>query len=313
MRAAVVEAYGTVPVIREFEEPSSRGPAARILRTRAASLNPVDVRIASGNFYAGSPPVPYVAGQEGVGETDSGELYYFGAAVPPYGSLGEWTVVDEEELFPVPKGLDPALAAALGIAGITAWLALGWRAQLRPQETVVVLGATGAVGSVAVQAARILGAGKIVAVGRDQERLEAALKLGADDAVSLSDPRGFREALSQALGDGADVVVDPLWGPPAEVALEMLRPNGRLVQLGQSAGPTATVSSAAVRGKMLSILGQTGFALPIDLQRSAYQELCRHALEGRIRLDIRRLSLEELPRFWNGLLEGPGAKLVVTF
>ena len=150
----------------------------------------------------------------------------------------------------VPDGADPAVAAALGIAGLAGWMPFAWRAPVREDDRVLVLGATGTVGEVAVQVARLLGAASVVAAGRDPKRLERALELGADEAVPLD-------------GDFGEptYVFDPLCGEPLERAVAAAAPGARIVQLGQAAGPTATLPSAAIRGKQLELYGFSDFAV----------------------------------------------------
>src|SRR3954469_24784114 len=165
MRAAILRWYGAPPEAGEFDEPESANGSV-VVDVVAAGLNPVDIRIASGAFYGGSPPLPSVAGREGVGRTPDGELVYFDAPVAPNGSFAERTLVERANLIPLGADVDPGLAVAFGIAGLAAWLALQWRAQVREGETVLVLGASGVVGQIALQGARLLGAGRVVAAAR---------------------------------------------------------------------------------------------------------------------------------------------------
>jgi NADPH2:quinone reductase len=174
---------------------------------------------------------------------------------------------------------------------------------------VLVLGATGTAGSVAVQGARVLGAERIVAAGRDPARLERARKLGADATVSLEgeDLAGrLREACG---GDGPTLVVDPLWAGPVAAAVDAAAPGARIVHLGQSAGPEATLPSSLVRGKQLSILGHSNFALSPEERAQAYRELTGHVAAGRITVDVETFPLEKVADAWAA--QGQGAKAVV--
>jgi NADPH:quinone reductase-like Zn-dependent oxidoreductase len=177
---------------------------------------------------------------------------------------------------------------------------------------VLVLGATGTVGLAAVQAARIVGAQAIVAAGRRPANLEHAARLGASATVRIDSDdlaQAFREACG---GDGPTVIIDPLWGEPAVAALEAAAPGARFVQLGQSAGPSAEVASAVVRGKQLSILGYANPQLPLELRRSAYLDLLGHAAAGEIEFPIETYPFERVREAWERQDAGPGAKLVVT-
>ena len=213
MRAAIVREYGAVPeVVGDWPEPDG-DHAVEVL---AAGLNPVDLRIASGTFYGGVPPVPYVPGGEGVGQVDGRRVYFTGS-----GTLAERALGNPGSYAVVPEGLEDAVAVACGIAGTTAWMALE-RAQIHKGETVLVLGASGAVGTFAVQAARLLGAACVVAAARSEAGLERCSRLGADATISLDTERDALVAQIAAAcgGDGPDVIIDPLWGPAAEAAVQ---------------------------------------------------------------------------------------------
>lgn len=312
MRAAVLHEHGVTPRVEEFEEPGAVEPGQIVADVMAAGLNPVDIAIASGNFYGGVPPVPSVVGREGIVRLDGGGLAYFDGSVAPYGSLAERVLVQRDSLIDLPEGLDAAHAVAFGIAGLAAWLALEWRAELQQGETVLVLGATGPVGQIAVQAARLLGAGRVVAAGRNPEGLERARELGSDATVRLGEQddlaRAFRDA---AGGEGVDVIIDPLWGEPAVAAMQAAAPGARLVQIGQSAGAEATIPSAAVRGKLLAILGHTNFAAPPDVKRAAYTRMTQHAAAGELTADFEAVPLADASEAWERQQSGPHRKLVV--
>lgn len=315
MHAAVLHAYGATPVYEQFEEPVA-GAGQAVVEVAVAGVNPVDVRKASGTYVSGPPPLPSVVGMEGVGRiAGDGRRVYFSAPVTPFGSFAERVLVNADEPIELPDGIDDGLAAALGIAGLAAWLPLAWRARLAPGETVLVLGATGVVGQLAVQAARLLGAGRIVAAGRDREMLERASQLGADATVDLS-AAGEGEALTNAFREAAggelDVVHDPLWGAPAAVALEALAVGGRLVQLGQSAGAEATLPSASIRGRALDVRGYLNALVPVDVRRDAYRTLVEHAAAGRIEVEVERVPLSEVADAWERVQRSAHRKLVLV-
>ena len=256
----------------------------------AASLNPADIAIASGSFPFGSPPLPYVPGIEGVGTVVQSERFAPGTrvwtsgrglGVAADGTFAERYLAAEEVLVEVPAEVADVDAAALGVVGLAAWMPLSWLAPVKPGESVLVLGATGNVGSVAVQAAKVLGAGRIVAVGRDADRLQRALELGADAVVEIADDLGERLAASVA-DDPPTLVFDALWGAPLEAAAAVTAPGGRIVHLGQSAGPTATLASGLIRGRQLQIQGYSNFAVPQEAIAAGYRDLLGHAAAGRI-------------------------------
>jgi len=177
---------------------------------------------------------------------------------------------------------------------------------------VLVLGATGAVGTIAVQAAKLLGAGRVVAAARDASGLARARELGADATVDLAAEGDLAEAFKQAAGGGLDVTVDPLWGEPAMAAARASAQGGRIVQLGQSASPEATLPSSVVRGQALAILGHTNFSTPGAVKADAYRRMVIHAAEGDLTVDHDILPLEQVTEAWRRQAAFPRRKLVLT-
>ncbi len=313
MHAAVLHEYGATPVYEAFEEPVA-GEGQAVVEIAAAAVNPVDVRKASGTYLAGPPPLPSVVGTEGVGRVaGDGRRVHFDAPVAPFGAFAERALVDAGSIVELPDGIADDLAAALGIAGLAAWLPLAWRAQLQTGETVLVLGATGAVGQLAVQVAKLLGAGRVVAAGRDRAMLDRAARLGADATVDVTDLRGedLTNAFRAAAGGDVDVVHDPLWGAPAAAAIEALGVGGRLVQIGQSAGAEATLPSASIRGRQLEVRGYLHFLAPARVRHDAYRALVAHAAAGRLAVDVERIALGDVADAWERVQRGAHAKLVL--
>jgi len=309
VRAAVLHELG-VPRPDQFREPVQEDDRV-VVEVLAAGLNPVDVAICAGRFYAGRPPLPSVAGREGVGLLD-GRRVYFDGPVPPFGSMAERALVARESTYDVPDGLSDGVAVALGISGLAAWLSLTWRAQLKPGEHVLVLGASGVLGQIAVQAAKLLGAARVVAAARSAEGLQRCLQLGADAAVALDGSEGLAAALATAAEDRIDVVVDPLFGEPLEAALQAASFDARVVTLGSGAGSTATLSSAPIRGKLLTILGHTNFAAPPEVKLEAYRRLSEAALAGELLIDSDALPLERVAEAWQRLAAGAHRKILLV-
>ena len=309
MRAAVLHEYG-VPRAGDFREPVA-GSSEAVVQVLAAGVNPVDVAICAGRFYAGRPPLPSVAGREGVGMLD-GERVYFDAPIAPFGSMAERSLVDPASTYPVPEGVEDGVAVALGISGLAAWLALTWRARLQAGEHVLVLAASGILGQIAVQAARLLGAGRVVAAARSREGLDRCLELGADAAVRLGEPDDLAGALSEAAAGRIDVVLDPLFGAPLAAALNAASFGARIVQIGAGAGTEALLSSAPIRGKMLVLMGHTNFAAAPEVKREAYRELAEAAARGELRVGVDALPLEQAGEAWERLAGGSHRKLVLV-
>jgi len=308
MRAAVLTEYG-VPHAGDFDEPVAREGQA-VVEVSAAGLNPVDVAICGGRFYAGKPPLPSVSGREGVGTLD-GRRVYFDTPVAPFGAMAERSLIDPVSTYTVPDEVDDGVAVALGIAGLAAWLSLTWRAALKPGEHVLVLGASGVVGQIAVQGARILGAGRVVAAARSAPALERCLALGADRAVRLGEAEDLATALSEAADGRIDVVLDPLFGEPFVAAIQAASFGARLVQIGASAGQQATVPSAPIRGKVLTIMGHTNFAAPPEVKRTAYERMAAAAAAGELEVETERIPLERVDDAWARMEQGSHRKILV--
>ncbi len=231
------------------------------------------------------------------------------------GAMAELAVAADDAVLPLPDGVDDDLVAALGLSAIAAWMALQWRGSLAAGERVLVLGASGTVGQVGVQAARLLGAGRVVAACRDAHGRARALELGADAAADLTgdDPAVLGERLAAAAGgDGRyDVVLDPVWGVPAQAALGVLASGGRLVNLGSSAGPIASLGSAPLRGGMLSVLGYTNNALTGQQKATALEEILGHAAAGRLTTDREIVPLDRAADAWSRCGAAPHKRAVL--
>jgi NADPH2:quinone reductase len=292
VRAARLHEIAGIPRVDEIDEPQ----AAEVLEVSASTLNPVDISIGSGRFYGGTPDVPYVIGSEAVGRTGDGRRVWY----PVRGTMAERVAHAEPvRAVEIPEGVDDAVALACGIAGITGWLAVTWCAPVTPDDVVLVLGASGTLGATAVQGAKALGAKRVVGAARRVDAVPDA----ADEVVELEGASAMPEAT---------VVIDAVWGEPAERALAAAAPGVRFVQLGQAAGATATLQSAWVRGKRTRIIGHSLFTTPTDVLASAYQALCEHARDGHVRFDLTTYTLDEIGEAWQRQASGsPGAKIVI--
>jgi NADPH2:quinone reductase len=312
MQTALIRELGALPEVAEVDAPTGDD----VVDVLAAPINPIDVNTANGLHYAGHAPLPYIPGCEAVGRTRDGRVVYLfsgGLGLARNGTMAERVAIGEAIAVDVPEGADPAVAGALGVAGLAGWLPLASRAPIEAGDTVLVLGATGTVGIVAVQAAKLLGAARVVAAGRDPDGLARAERLGADAVVRLDKTDDLAAAFKAAFdGNGPSYVFDPLWGEPGAAAVEAAAPGARLVQLGQSAGPTATLTSAAIRFKQLSILGHTNFAVPAEELAMQYRRLVELALEGDIAVDVERVPLDDVADAWRRQADGAADhKLVV--
>ncbi|MFJ9542763.1 zinc-binding alcohol dehydrogenase family protein [Streptomyces sp. NPDC101225] len=304
MRAAVIHEAGGDPQVRDIDEPEP-GAGETLVHVSSAALNPHDLIVAAGVNQP--PPVPYVPGTEGVGTLTDGSRVYFGLSSPPHGSLAERAVAPADSVQRIPPDIGDGEALAVGVAGVSAWLPLTWKAGLRPGEQVLVLGATGSVGRIAVQAARVLGAGRVVAAGRNRKALDWLGDRGADDTVVLDGDSA--EALAKAGGDGFDVVLDLVYGPPFLAALRATRPGGRIVNVGMRAGRTVELPGGMLKRR--DLLTYAGDQPSADLRRHAYAELVRHVAAGDIDVMFEELPLERVPEAWRRQASGPDTKLVL--
>lgn len=297
MRAVLFEP-GEEPGVGEHPEPiASEGLA--LVSVRAAALTNLDALIVGGG-HVYSPKGRAVVGREAVVENGAGKRFFLPVtSIPmPHGSMAERTVADMSRALPVPDGVPDALAAAVGNAGLAAWLPLSWRGRLRSGETVLVLGATSTSGRIAVAAAAALGAGRVVAVGRNAPGLERLLSRGADAVVQLDRDADMVGAFEHAASGGVDVVLDYLNGWPAEQVLGAMSVGGRVVQIGSAAAPSMTLPVMPLKVSNLDVLGFAYHHAPVEEQRSAYRELCNAALEGAFDIDVRSFRLGEFDAAW---------------
>jgi NADPH:quinone reductase-like Zn-dependent oxidoreductase len=318
MDAAVLHTLGTPPRCEQFPEPIA-GDGEAIVHVHAASLKPIDKQLASGSHYASPRQLPVVCGSDGVGHLSDGQRVFFGGTRAPYGAMAQRTVVRRAFCFPVPEGVDDETAAALPNPGVSAWLSLAFRAKLAPGENVLILGATGVTGKLAVKIAKLLGAGRVVAAGRNQQVLSTLPKLGADATIHLDAPaEELGEAFARESGDsGFQVVIDYVWGRPAEVFLAaitrkefaVIASETRFVQVGQSAGPTIALAADVLRSTALTILGTAGIP-PRDILVDALQRVMAHAASGELHVETERVPLADIENAWQR--DQQGRRLVVT-
>ena len=304
MRAAIVDGPDSPPILRDVPSPVP-GPDDELITVSAAALNPHDQVVAAGiNFVA---PYPYVIGTEGVGHTADGRRVYAGPTAPPHGSLAEYTVIASKYTIPIPEQLSDAQALGIGMAGTTAWLALTWKGQLEAGQSVLVTAATGAVGQIAVQAAKALGAARVVAAGRNRPALDRLRRLGADDVVVIDDD--YSRSIAAIAGDGFDVVLDGLYGDQIGVAIRATRRGGRVVNFGMRAGRSATISGIELKGRDLIGFAAT-LASPARL-RAAYERMVDLVLEGSLTVQAEEMPLADVAVAWQRQRDSPNTKLVL--
>ncbi len=308
MKAAVLEEIGKAPKWEEFEEPEA-GEREALVRVLAASLKPVDQQMAAGTHFA-SPreaDLPSICGTDGVGELEDGTRVFFGGCRRPFGAMGEITVAPKAFCFPLPPGIDDDTAAALPNPGVSAWVSLTHRAKLARGETVLVLGATGLTGQLAVQIAKLLGAARVVGVGRNEQVLARLGELGADATIQMDQAaQALKEAYLTEMGEaGFDVILDYLWGEPTEALLAAITKSEfavagketRLVQVGESAGATIKLPAAVLRSTAVTILGTAGIP-PREVLFDAMKQVLERGAMGELRIETERVALAEIESVW---------------
>jgi NADPH2:quinone reductase len=323
VRAAVIERHGTAPALRERAVPTGDDGHA-VVTTAAAPITPLDILCATGTSYFGPPALPYVPGVQGVGVVEhargcpSGTRVWFPTTAgmqPGDGSMAQQVLVPESELVPLTHHVEDTTVAALGLSAIAAWMALTWKAALQPDEKVLVLGGGSVVGQVAIQAARLSGAGRVVAASRSPRAQERAGTCGADAVVALRDddePDDLAARLADACDGEVDVVIDPLCGIPATAALRLVAAGGRFVNLGSSAGDTATFTSATVRSRSARLLGYTNNEVDTQQKGEALHAVLAHAAAGRLTVDHEVVRLDDLPNAWQRQAQGRAERRIVV-
>lgn len=307
MKAAVVRAVGQPPRYGEFADPVPLPGETEVFVTATAVSRLVRGRAAGTHYSAGAAP-PFVPGIDGTGRTSEGRRVFFSFPRAPFGSMAERSVVPDKYLVPLPEGLDDAVAAAAANPGMSCWIPFTRLARIQNGESVLVNGATGIAGQMAVQVAKHLGASKVVGTGRDATKLRALSELGADVTISLLDPpETLRSAVRrEAKDDAIGVVLDYLWGPPAETILSALggpnAPRGasrvRFVHVGSLAGNTISLDGSILRSSGIEVLG-TGLGSSTDQDLlDGIGEFLRALASARFRIPIELCPLSDVDQAW---------------
>jgi NADPH:quinone reductase-like Zn-dependent oxidoreductase len=318
MHAAVVRSFDVPPRYEAFQTPEPSGEHEIPVDVLAAGLHPRVRSGASGSHYTSMQALPLIPGIDGVGRSAEGQLLYFVAFDGAFGTMAERTVIDRRRATVLPDDAD-VLAVAAGMnPGMSAWLALRKRISFRAGQRVLVLGATGNAGQMAVQIAKFLGASHVAAAGRDAERLAELTSLGADETVSLAgEPDEVAGALAAA-GADVDVVIDYLWGSATEHAIPALvkarversRPLW-WIQIGSMAGTTIALPSAALRAANLQLLGSGQGSLTTAGIVAELPELAEQITAGTFVVDPVPTPLSDVESAWS-TPAAPGQRIVFT-
>lgn len=299
MHAAVVTDFARPPAYREFPEPHPATDSDVVVDVIAAGLHPLVRSRAAGTHYTSTGELPLVPGIDGVGRAPDGTLRYFVVATA-LGAMAQQTVVDLRRSIVLPDDADPVAIAAAMNPAMSSWVALRRRVSLQPGQTVVVLGATGSAGRLAVQTAKHLGAGTVIGIGRDRRQLDALPGLGADDVIALDE---LAANLDRVLA--ADIVIDYIWGAPAAELMAGVA-RGRhdsaqplaWIQIGSMAGADAAIPSAALRSMPLQIVGSGIGSVPVTDILAELPQLAVAISNGTLRTQARAVPLAEVEQVW---------------
>lgn len=305
MKAAIVKEVGGSPTYGDFEEPIPQQDEM-LIAVKAAALSYFTKGRASGRHYSANGMLPFVAGADGVGMQPDGRRVYFVLPRHPFGSMAERSVVSAAQCVPLPDGLSDVAAAAIANPGMSSWAAFTKRARLAAGETVLVNGATGTAGRLAVQIAKHLGAKKVIATGRDAESLGLLPSFGADVTISLTQPtETLEEVFEEQFRAGVDVVLDYLWGPSAELLLVAAAKGGRetipirYVEVGSVSGPNINLPGAALRSSALEMMGSGIGSIPMEALLAVVGDLLQAAARGVLKVETAAVSLADVAEAWS--------------
>ncbi|WP_413727880.1 quinone oxidoreductase family protein [Sodalis sp. RH19] len=315
MKAAIVTTAGQPPVYGDFSEPAP-APGKSLIRVSASSLSHITRNRASGAHYSADSALPFIPGIDGTGITQDGRRVYFLLPEQPYGAMAEQCLVDAGHCIALPDDLDEVSAAAMAIPGMSSWAALVERARLRGGETVLINGAAGTSGRLAIQIARHLGAGKIIATGRRTASFGDLRRLGADVTIPLvQDLNAQEQAFTHEFRQGVDIVLDYLWGVSAQtlaIAAAKAGPEGvpiRFVQIGSLSGADITLPGAALRSSALQLMGSGIGSVPFPRMLAAIQGVLAAAPEAGFAIAAQSMPLAEVARAWAA--DNDGARIVL--
>jgi NADPH:quinone reductase-like Zn-dependent oxidoreductase len=306
MKAAVVMQPGKTPVFADFDEPAQQ-PGEELITVSACALTQVTKSRASGSHYTSPGSLPAIVGMDGVGRTKDGRRVYFVMPKAPYGAMAEKVAMRHEQCVPLPDDVDDITAAAIAIPGMSSWAAFKKRARLIAGENVLINGATGAAGRLAVQIAKHLGAKRVVATGRDVAALEEVKALGADATIPLlQSPKDLETAfMEQFGGEGVDVILDYLWGKSAEVLIVAAAKAGkeavpiRYVQIGAVSGGDITLPSAALRSSALVLMGSGIGSIPLEGLIGAISGVMQAVVPANLQIKTEIVPLAKVEETWN--------------
>jgi len=306
VKAAVLTKPGRTPLFADFDDPVQQVDEELVVVT-ASALSHVTKSRASGSHHTSPGSLPAVVGIDGVGRTQDGRRVYFVLPEEPFGGMAEKVAVRMDQCIPLPADVDDITAAAIVIPGMSSWAALKERAHLIAGENVLINGATGTSGRLAVQIAKYMGAKRVIATGRNVEALEQLMGIGADATVPLTrSPKELETAFKEQFGgEGVDVVLDYLWGQSAETLIMAAAKAGkdavpiRFVQIGAVSGGTIALQSAALRSSALVLMGSGIGSIPLKGLVGAISGVLQAVVPGKLKIETKVVPLAEVEDTWN--------------
>jgi NADPH:quinone reductase-like Zn-dependent oxidoreductase len=307
VKAAVLHNFGETPKFEDFPDPTP-GEGEILVHVKAVPLENVDKMMAEGSHFASRQflsTLPAIVGIDGIGMLEDGRLVGFGGVKAPYGAMAEKTVIPQAYHVLVPQGVDAVTAAALPGSALTSLFPLRWGAKLQPGETVLINGATGVSGKLAVQIARLLGAGRVVGTGRNEESMKQVQHFGADAIIDLKQSNEkLIEDFKKEAGEGYDVILDFLWGHPTEALIKTLIPSElriskpvRLIQIGEKAGTTISLSADSLRTSGLEIRGGAAGITP-EAMGEGTDQVWEWLRENKLHMEIEQVPLKDIESVW---------------
>jgi NADPH:quinone reductase-like Zn-dependent oxidoreductase len=312
MKAAIITAAGKTPIYGHFNEPVVR-EGMEVISVSASALSQFSKSRSSGSHYSSEGAFPCVAGADGVGRTADGRRVYFVLPEAPYGALAEKCLVASERCLSVPDDLDDLTAAAIANPGMSAWAGLIERARLQSGDTVLVNGAAGTAGRIAVQLAKYLGAGKVIGTGRNESELEELRTLGADVVIpfklgagNVAGAKEYEQRLIAQFAQGIDVVIDYLWGESAKtviVAIAKTVEDGHPVRFvhigGASREANIELPGAALRSSAIQLMGSGAKSVPFPKLLDCIRNVFHAMGPTKLQIATKTMPLAAIEEAWN--------------
>jgi NADPH:quinone reductase-like Zn-dependent oxidoreductase len=308
MKAAIVNSFDKVPEYGEFDEPVVQAGEV-LVKVGAAGLSQLVRGQAAGRHYSSSGVFPFIPGVDGVGKLADGRRVYFAFPRAPFGTMAELSVVQSSQCVALPDEVDDVTAAAAANPGMSSWVALNERAKFVAGETVLINGATGVSGRLAIQIAKYLGARRVIATGRDEASVAELPSLGADSVIALNQsPERLTEIFRKEIREsGVNVILDYLWGASAESMIAAVAGHGssnaepriRYVQIGSVTGQTITLSSGALRSSGLELLGSGLGSVSFEALVKNIGEFMKAVVPGKLKIEAQTVPLTQVAAVWS--------------